>query len=155
MKKPIQTRLPYLRFVLPFLVLISLVACSVGTETRLINYKGTCSQQTQQFMDYVHSLAVDELNPLIVDGYQSGPTTDFMKRIDALNTKINDINTPECNPRAEGVKDALILYMRETKSYFTVMLGRAAYGEGSVQAQFAKMSEAAQAFEITLEDLRK
>ena len=134
---------------------MSLVACDTSSGTRLIKYKGTCSQQTQQFMDYVHSVAVDELNPLIVDGYQSGLTTDFMKRIDQLNTKINDINTPECNPKTEDVKDLLILYMRETKSYFTVMIGRAAYGEGSVQAQFAKMSEAAQAFEIALEDLRK
>jgi len=134
---------------------MSLVACGTSSDTRLIRYKGTCSQQTQQFMDYVHSMAVDELNPMIVDGYKSGATTDFMKRIDELNTKINDINTPECNPRTEDVKDALILYMRETKSYFTVLLGRTVYGEGSVQAQFAKMSEAAQAFEIALEDLRK
>ena len=155
MKKPIQTRLQYLRFVLPFLVLVSLAACGVGTDTHLINYKGTCSQQTQQFMDYVHSLVLDELTPVIEDGFNLGPTADVMKRIEELNTGISKLNTPECNPRTRAVKDALLQYMFETRSYFIIVAGRSIYGEGSVQGQWTKMYEAGFSFENAFADLLK
>jgi hypothetical protein len=149
--KVMRARPAYAGFILAILGMVLLAACDAG----LIQYKGTCSQQTQQFMDYVHSMAVDELNPLIADGFKTGPTADVMKRIDDLNTKISEINTPECNTKTQIVKDAFLLYMVETRNYFTVVMGRAVYGDGSVQAQFAKMSDAALAFEIALEDLRK
>lgn len=128
-----------------------LVACGA----RIIEYKGTCAQQTQQFMDYIHSLVIDELNPVIADGFSSGPTADVMKRIEELDARISELNTPECNTRTQAVKDALRLYMLETRNYFTTVAGRAVYGEGPVQAQLSKMYEAGSAFEIALEDLRK
>lgn len=128
-----------------------LVACGA----RIIEYKGTCAQQTQQFMDYIHSLVIDELNPVIDDGFSSGPTADVMKRIEELDARISELNTPECNTRTQAVKDALRLYMLETRNYFTTVAGRAVYGEGPVQAQLSKMYEAGSAFEIALEDLRK
>ncbi len=128
-----------------------LVACGA----RIIEYKGTCAQQTQQFMDYIHSLVIDELNPVIDDGFSSGPTADVMKRIEELDARISELNTPECNTRTQAVKDALRLYLLETRNYFTTVAGRAVYGEGPVQAQLSKMYEAGSAFEIALEDLRK
>lgn len=151
LKKSIQAKLQYLRFVLPLLVMMFLVACGA----RIIEYKGTCAQQTQQFMDYIHSLVIDELNPVIDDGFSSGPTADVMKRIEELDARISELNTPECNTRTQAVKDALRLYMLETRNYFTTVAGRAVYGEGPVQAQLSKMYEAGSAFEIALEDLRK
>ena len=69
MNKSIKAKLQYLRFVLPLLVIMLLVACGA----RMIEYKGTCPQQTQQFMDYIHSLVIDELTPGIDDGFNSGP----------------------------------------------------------------------------------
>jgi hypothetical protein len=78
-----------------------------------------------------------------------------MKRLDELNKRINESATPECNPRAPAVKDAFLLYMLEVKNYFSVVAGRAVYGEGSVQAQLSKMYEAGTTFEIALEDMRK
>src|SRR5215216_488865 len=125
-----------------------LVACGV----RIIEYKGTCAEQTQQFMDYIHSLVIDELTPVIEDGINSGPTADVMKRLEELDTRISELNTPECNTRTEAAKDALRLYMLETRNYFTIVAGRAVYGEGPVQGQWTKMYEAGFAFEITLED---
>jgi hypothetical protein len=121
----------------------------------MVEYRGTCAQQTQQFMDYIHSLVIDELNPLVEDGFKLGPTADVMKRIEGLDRRISKINTPECNNSTPGVKDALRSYMLEVKTYFNIVAGRAVYGEGSVQAQRSKMSEAGLAFEIALEDLRK
>jgi hypothetical protein len=146
-----KAKLHYLRFVFPLLVIILLVACGA----RITAYKGTCTAQTQQFMDYIHSLVVDELNPVIEDGFHSGPTADVMKRIAELDTRISELNTPECNTRAPAVKEALRQYMLETKNYFMIVAGRAVYGEGPVQGQLSKMQEAGLAFEIALEDLRK
>ena len=151
LKKSIRAKLQYLRFVPPLLVIMLLVACGA----RGIAYKGTCAEQTQQFMDYVHSLVIEELNPVIEDGFNSGPTADVMKRIEELNTRISELNTPECNPRTQAVKDALRLYMLETRNYFSVVAGRAVYGEGPVQGQLSKMYEAYLAFEIVFEDVRK
>ncbi len=151
LKKSIKAKLQYFRFVLPLLVIMLLVACGA----RIIEYKGTCAQQTQQFMDYIHSLVIDELNPVIDDGFNSGPTADVMKRIQELDTRISELNTPECNTRTQAVKDALRLYMLETRNYFMIVAGRAVYGEGPVQGQLSKMYEAGFAFEIALEDLRK
>lgn len=137
--------------VLPFLVILFLAACgALKTE-----YQGSCTQQTQQFMDTMHSLEINELNPLIEDGFHSGPTADVMTRLEELNKRINEADAPECNPRAKAVKDAFLLYMLEVKNYFSTVTGRAVYGEGAIQAQRAKMSEAGQAFEIALEDMRK
>lgn len=143
--------LEYLRFVLPLLVLMLPVACGV----RSIDYKGTCAQQTQQFLDYIHSLVTDELTPVIDDGFRSGPTTDVLKRIGEVDARISEVNTPECNPKTQAVKDALRLYILETRNYFTTVAGRAVYGEGPVQAQLSKMYEAGWAFERAFEDLRK
>jgi len=151
LKKSIKANLQSLRFVLPLLVIMLLVAC----DARTIEYKGTCAQQTQQFMDYIHSLVIDELTPAIKDGFKSGSTADVMKRIEELDARISKLNTPECNPRAHAVKDALRTYMLEVKNYFAVVAGRAIYGEGAVQGQLSKMNEAGLAFEIALEDLRK
>src|SRR5688572_19544941 len=92
-----------IRFFLPLLVMMFLAAC----DARTIAYKGTCSQQTQQFSDYVHSLVIDELSPVIEDGFYSGPNADIMKGLQALDTRISELNTPECNPRTQGVKEAL------------------------------------------------
>ena len=151
LKKFIKAKLQYLRFALPLFVIMVLVGCG----TRIVTYKGTCAQQTQQFMDYIHSLVIDELNPVIENGFHSEPTAEVIKRIEELDTRIRELNTPECNPRTQAVKDALRLYMLETKNYFTTIAGRAVYGEGPVQGQLSKMNEAGLAFEIALEDLRK
>ena len=151
LKKSINAKLQYLRFVLPLLVIILLVGCAA----RIIEYKGTCAQQTQQFMDYTHSLVIDELNPVIADGLNSGPTTDVMTRLEKLDKKISELNTPACNTRTQAVKDALRLYMLETKNYFMIVAGRAVYGEGQVQGQLSKVYEAGFSFEIALEDLQR
>lgn len=128
-----------------------LAAC----DARIIAYKGTCAQQTQQFSDYIHSLVIDELTPVIEDGFYSGPNADVMQRLQALDTRIGELNTPECNPRTLAVKEALRLYMLETRNYFTTVAGRAVYGEGPVQGQRSKMYEAGMAFERVFTDLRK
>jgi hypothetical protein len=141
----------FIRFVLPLLVMMLLVACSA----RIIAYKGTCAQQTQQFMDYIHSLVIDEFTPVVDDGFKSGPTADVMKRLEELDTRVSELDTPECNTRTQAVKDALRLYMLETRNYFSTVAGRAVYGEGPVQGQLSKMYEAGWAFEIAFEDLRK
>jgi hypothetical protein len=141
----------YLRLVLPLLLMILLDACGA----RSIEYKGTCAQQTQQFLDHIHSLVTDELTPVIDDGFRSEPTTDVIKSIEELDIRISEINTPECNSKTQAVKDALRLYMLETRNYFTTVAGRAVYGEGPVQAQLSKMYEAGWAFEKVFEDLRK
>ena len=151
MKKSIKAKLQYLRRVLPLLVIMLLVACS----TRIIVYKGTCAQQTQQFLDYIYSLVTDELTPVIDDGFKSGATADVIKRLEELDTRISELNTPECNTRTQAVKDALRLYMLETRNYFSIVAGRAVYGEGQVQGQLSKMYEAGLAFEITFADVRK
>src|SRR5215216_6218880 len=149
-EKSIKAKLQYLQL-LPLWVLMLLVACGA----RIIEYKGTCAEQTQQFMDYIHSLVIDELTPAIEDGFHSGPTADVMKKVEQLHTRISELNAPECNPRTEAVKDALLLYMVETRNYFTIVAGRAVYGEGQVQGQWTKMYEAGFAFEAALADLQK
>jgi hypothetical protein len=146
-----KAKLGCLRFVLPLLVSMLLVACGA----RSIAYKGTCAEQTQQFLDYIHALVIDELTPVIEDGFHSGPTADVMKRIETLDTRISELNTPECNTTTQAVKDALLLYILETRNYFMIVAGRAVYGEGPVQGQRTKMYEAGLAFEIAFEDLRK
>ena len=151
LKKSIKAKLQVLRFVLPLLGILLLIAC----DARIIAYKGTCAEQTQQFLDYIHSLVTDELAPVIEDGFISGPTADVTKRIEELNTRISKVNTPECNTRTQAVKEALLLYMLETKNYFSVVAGRAVYGEGPVQGQRSKMYEAGWAFERAFEDVRK
>src|SRR5215203_1021040 len=153
LKKPLKPKPQYLRSVLPLLVMMVLAAC--GTRTGIIEYKGNCGQQTQQFMDYIHSLVIDELAPMIDEGLDSGASEDVMKRIIKLDTRISELNTPECNTGTQGVKDALRLYILETRNYFTTVAGRAVYGEGSVQAQWTKMYEAGFAFENAFADLRK
>ncbi|HEY9526538.1 MAG TPA: hypothetical protein VIR02_05610 [Anaerolineales bacterium] len=151
LKESMKAKLPFLRFVIPALVIMILAACSA----RGIVYKGTCAEQTQQFLDYVHALVTEELLPVINDGFISGPTTDLTKRLEELNTTVGRLNTPECNTRTKAVKEALLVYMVETRNYFSVVAGRAVYGEGPVQGQRSKMNEAGLAFEITFEDLRK
>ncbi len=151
LKTSIKAKPQYLRFVLPLLVIMFLVACG----DRGIVYKGTCAQQTQQFLDYIHSLVVDEFNPVIADGINSGPSADVIKRIEQLDARVSELNTPECNARTQAVKDALRLYILETKNYFSTVAGRALYGEGPVQGQWTKMNEAGMAFEIAFEDVRK
>ena len=150
-KRSMKAKLTYLRFALPLLVVMSLAACG----DRIMAYKGTCAEQTQQFLDYIHSLVTDELIPVIEDGIDSGPPAEVMKRIDELDARIIELNTPECNTRTEAAKDALIVYMLETRNYFTIVAGRSVYGEGQVQGQWTKMYEAGFALEIALEDLRK
>ena len=151
MKTSTKAKPGYLRFVFPSLVVMVLAACG----NRTIAYKGTCAQQTQQFLDYIHSVVIDELNPVIADGLKSGPSAQIMKSIEQLDARISELNTPECNARTQAVKDALRLYMLETKNYFSTVAGRALYGEGPVQGQWTKMNEAGMAFEIAFEDVRK
>jgi hypothetical protein len=151
LKKSLKAKLPYLRFLLPLWVSMLLVACGA----RIIAHKGTCAQQTQQFLDHIHSLVMDELTPVIEDGFHSGPTAEVIERIEELDTRISESDTPECNPRTQAVKDALRLYMLEAKNYFTTVAGRAVYGEGPVQAQRSKMYEAGMAFERAFVDVRK
>src|SRR5512141_2401821 len=93
-KKPIKEALQYLRFVLPLLVILLLAACS----TRIM-YSGTCANQTKQFLSYIRSLVIDELNPVIDDGFALGPTTDVMNRLDELGAKAGKRNIPECDTR--------------------------------------------------------
>ena len=151
LKKPVEAKRQSLRFVLPLLVIMFLIAC----DARIIEYKGTCAQQTQQFLDYIHSLVIDELTPVIDDGFHSGPTADVIKSIEKLDARLSQLNTPECNTRTHAVKEALRLYMLEARNYFTVVAGRAVYGEGPVQGQLSKMYEAGWAFEIAFEELRR
>lgn len=150
-EKLIRTNLRSLRFVLLFPVVVSLAAC----QARSIAYRGTCAQQTQQFADYVYSVVMDELTPAIEDGFRSESTADVIEQIEKLDAKVSKLNTPECNPRTQGVKDALRIYLLETRSYFSVVAGRAVYGEGPVQAQRSKMYEAGLAFEAAFIDMRK
>jgi hypothetical protein len=131
--------------------ILLLTACG----PRDIGYTGTCAQQTQQFLDHVHSLVIDEITPVIDDGFKSGPTTDLMKKIETLNAEISELSTPECNPKTQSVKDALGDYMIEVREYFSTVAGRSLYGEGPVQGQLSKMYEAGLALEIALEDVRK
>ena len=151
LKKSTKGTLPDFQVVLPLLTILLLVACG----NRLIAYKGTCAQQTQQFLDYVYALVLDELTPVIEDGISLGPTPEVMTRIEELNARISKLNTPECNPRTQTVKDALLLYVLETRKYFTIVAGRGVYGEGPVQGQWTKMYEAGFAFEKAFVDLRK
>ena len=151
MERSGQAKLHCLRLVLPLLMGILLTSCS----NRVVEYKVTCAQQTQQFMDNIHSVVVNELNPVIKDGFKSGPSAEITERIEKLDARVSKINTPKCNPRAPAVKEALRQYMLETKKYFETVAGRAVYGEGSVQGQLSKMSDAGWAFEVALEDLRK
>gem|GEM_PF-5541274 len=106
-------------------------------------------------MDYIHSLAMDELTPVIADGFNSGQTADVIKKLEELDARVSELNTPECNTRTQAVKEALRLYMLETRNYFSTVAGRAVYGEGPVQGQLSKMAEAGLAFEKAFEDLQK
>lgn len=151
LKKSMRAKLRSLRFVLPLLVILFLVACG----DRTIQSKGNCEQQTRQFMYYIYYLVSDELNPVIDDGFHSGSTAEVVKRIEELDTRISRLNTPECNPGTQAVKDALRLYLLETKNYFSIVTGRALYGEGQVQGQLSKMYEAGLAFEIAFDNVRK
>jgi len=150
LRTSIEAKLQYLRFLLPLSVMMLLGAC--GTR---IMYIGTCEQQTKQFAGHIRSLAIDELNPVIDDGFHSGSTVDVMNRIEELNARVSKLNTPHCNPRTQAAKDALRLYMREVRSYFNIVAGRAVYGEGQVQGQLTKVQEAGLALEIALDDLRR
>lgn len=151
MNKTIQAKLRYLRLVLPLVVSMVLAACAA----RIIQYQGNCGQQTQQFLDHIHALVRDEISPVLEDGYRSGPSADVMRRISALDQKISDINTPECNARTEAVKDSLRLYLLEARNYFTTVAGRAVYGEGQVQGHLSKLVEAGLAFEKAFVDVQK
>ena len=146
-----KAKRPYLQFVLSLLAILFLPACG----SRATAYKGTCAQQTQQFLDYVHSMVVDEITPVIDDGFKSGPTTELMQKIGTLNGKISELETPECNPRTKAVKDALGDYMIEVRNYFSTVAGRDLYGEGPVQGQWSKLLDAGSALEVALEDVRK
>ena len=128
-----------------------LVGCRLG----IVEDKETCSEQTQQFSDDIHSLVIDELTPVIEAGLSLGPNAEVMKKIEQLIARTSELATLECNPRTQAVKDALLLYMMETRNYFSTVAGRAVYGEGPVQAQQSKMYEAGLAFEIAFENLRK
>ncbi|MFT3890282.1 MAG: hypothetical protein QM730_01500 [Anaerolineales bacterium] len=141
-----------LRFFLPILAILFLAACgNRGT----ISYRGTCSQQTQQFMDYIHSFVVEKLNPVIQDGVRSD-SYDVMNNMETLDARASEINIPACNAaKADAVKEALRQYMLETKNYFSTIAGRDVYGEGPVQGQLSKMNEAGFALEAALEDLQK
>lgn len=151
LRKSIRAKLQYLRFVLPLLVVMLLSACGA----RSIEYQGTCAEQTRQFSDYIHSLVIDELTPVIQEGFNLGPTADVMKKIDDLDTRISELTTPDCNAKTKDVKDALLLYISETRNYFTVVAGRSVYGEGQVQGQWTKMYEAGFAFEMAFADVQK
>jgi hypothetical protein len=141
-----------LRFIFPLLAVMMLAACG----NRVVPYSGTCAQQTRQFVDYIHSLVIDELNPLIEDGFQSASSADITKRIETLDERVSEINTPKCNAaKTEAVKDALRQYMLETKNYFSTVAGRAVYGEGQVQAHLSKVNEAGLAFEVALDEVRR
>lgn len=131
--------------------MMSLAACDAG----LIAYKGTCAQQTQQFLDYIYALVTDELTPVIDDGFYAGTSADTMKRLQELDARVSELNTPECNPRTQAVIEALRVYMLETRNYFSTVAGRAVYGEGPVQAQLSKMYEAGLVFEKAFADVRK
>lgn len=151
LKRSITARWRVLCVALPVLMSLVLAACGARNAA----YQGTCAQQTQQFMDSVHALVVDELNPVIEEGVQSGDNAETIKKISDLDSRVSQMETPECNQKAPAVLDALRLYLSETRNYFSVIAGRAVYGEGSVQGQLSKMVEAGYAFEIALEDLRK
>ncbi len=151
LSRSIEGRRRYLWLVLSFLALALLAACNV----RALGFKGTCEDQTKQFLADVRSLVIDDLNPVIVDGFKVGPTADVMKRLDEVNSKAYALDTLQCNPGTKHVKDELLLYLLETKNYFNVVAGRIVYGEGSVQAQLSKMSEAGLDFEIAYDDLRR
>jgi hypothetical protein len=146
-----RAKLQLLRFVLPSLGILLLVAC----DGRTIRYQGNCGQQSQQFMDYIYGLVVEELNPAIDDGLNSGSNADVIERIEELDIRISQLNTPACNPKTQAARDALRLYLLETKNYFSTVAGRAVYGEGAVQGQQSKMYEAFLAFEIAFEDVRR
>ncbi len=146
-----KAKLRYLRSVIPILTMMSLAACTA----RGIAYRGTCAQQTQQFLDYIYSLVMDELTPVIDDGFFAGPSADTMKRLQELDTRVSELNTPECNPRTQAVIEALRVYMLETRNYFSTVAGRAVYGEGPVQAQLSRMYEAGLEFEKSFADVRK
>lgn len=131
--------------------MLLLAACNA----RSIAYKGTCAQQTQQFLDYIYSLVTDELTPAIEDGFYVGPSADVMNKLQELDTRVSELDTPECNPGTQAVIEALRVYMLETRDYFSTVAGRAVYGEGPVQAQRSKMYEAGLAFEKAFADVRK
>lgn len=137
---------------LALLIAIFLLA---GCRARPVAYRGSCAEQTHQFLDDIHSIVIDDLAPVIDAGFESDLNPGVIEQIEKLDARVSQMNTPACNPRTETVKDTLRLYMLETKNYFTTVAGRAVYGEGPVQAQLSKMNEAGAAFELAFADVLK
>lgn len=151
-QKSIRASPRFLQFVLLLLVFISLVACA----PRVIQYKGTCAEQTEQFLDYIHTLVIGEFTPVIEDGFNLQLSSqETIKRIEELETKLSELNIPKCNKATQAVKDALLQYMLEARLFFTIMTARSIYGDVIVQLQLTKMNQAGLAFERAFEDLRK
>ena len=138
----------HLRFVLLLLAALLLSACG----DRVL-YVGTCNQQTQQFVDRIRPIVVDELNPVIEQGLASGPSAEINNKIVELDAKVSEINTPDCNPKTQAAKELLRQYMLEVRNYFSTVAGRALYGEGEVQGQLSAVFEANLAFETAMDEL--
>lgn len=140
-----------LRFILPFLLFMSLTACTAHG----VGYQGTCEEQIEQFLGDIRALVINDLNPAIVDGFKAGPSAEVMQKLDEVSSSAYALQAPACNPGTRQVKEALQLYLLETKNYFNVVAGRAVYGEGSVQAQRSKMDAAGWNFEMAYDDLKR
>lgn len=138
----------YLQFILPILAVLFLAACG----DRVL-YIGTCTQQTQQFVNRIRPIVIDELNPVIEQGLASGPSADINNKIVELDAKVSEINTPDCNPKTQAAKELLRQYMLEVRNYFSTVAGRALYGEGEVQGQLSAVFEANLAFETAMDEL--
>ena len=138
----------YLRFILPLVAVLFLSACG-----NRVLYIGTCTQQTQQFVDRLRPIVVDELNPVIEEGLASGPSADINNKIVELDAKVSAINTPDCNPKTKAAKELLRQYMLEVRNYFSTVAGRALYGEGEVQGHLSAVFEANLAFETAMDEL--
>lgn len=151
MKNARRIKRQTLRFALAFTATILLVACS----SQVREYRGTCAQQTQQFLDHVRTLVTDELTPVIRDGFHAGSSPVVIKSIEELDARVSKLSTPACNPSTTAAKEALRLYLLETRNYFSTVAGRAVYGEGQVQAHLSKMYEAGLAFELALIEVQK
>lgn len=136
-------------------LLLAAVTVLVGCTARSAAYEGSCAQQTQQFLDDIHSLVLEELRPVIDQGFDSERPANVIAQIEKLDATVSQIDTPVCNPKTQAVKDTLRLYMLESKNYFSTVAGRAVYGEGPVQAQLSKMYEAGTAFEVAFANVRK
>jgi hypothetical protein len=133
-------------------LVMSMVLAACGDRAL---YAGTCEQQTRQFANRILSIVNDELNPVIAEGLRSDQTMDVIKRLEELDARVNELSTPECDPRTHAVIDTLRSYMLEVRNYFSTVAGRALYGEGAVQAQLTKVYDASLTFEIALDELRR